>query len=289
MSKANRNRVTADRARNRFTALMQEHGHLVHKIDGDNDFGEDLYVGFLEDDRTTGDTIAVQVKGGVSYRAAGGYSVRVSQHGETWLKTNVPVVCVVHDPESDTLHWGNASDQLRQAKLAGTDLRTIAIERDAVLDDTTVAAFVTTMRAHIRDRGEIRHALSVMSGHVLDTTDYLAYFMNEYSEDIIFRQPRASATALLLHSDWGWKPIEIDPEALTLGDRFAQLGFTSLRELAEHLNLPGVDELPTDVGDVREQLDKIPVVGGQFIVNQPELAWLRACAAASQWWRAAPA
>ncbi|MCE6998857.1 DUF4365 domain-containing protein [Saccharothrix sp. S26] len=291
MSTVHPNRVIEDRALNRVTALLQELGHVVHRIDGRNDFGEDLYVTFVADSKITGDTIAVQVKGGASYRAASGYRVRVRQHERSWLNTNVPVACVVHDPETDELHWANASEQLRTAKIAGEEVRSVKVSSNEVLNVDTVDGFVTRMRRYIAERGEIRHALSSRSGHRLDTTDYVSYFMNTYGEELVFRQRRGESTATLLHSGYGWKPLTITPDALTWGAQFVAAGFTKASHLAEHYDRPELRQVVAELGDMDlgPLLDMIPVVGGEMIVNQPELDWLRVCVHASEWWRAAPA
>lgn len=219
MSTVDPKRVIEDRAINRLTSLLQEHSHIVHKIDGHNDFGEDLYISLVEDGRITGDTIAVQVKGGISYRSADGYRVRIKQHGRSRLNTNVPAVCVVHDPDTDTLHWANASEQLRRAG-SNKEVRSIKIARAEILNDRSMPTFTQRMRDYIAERGEIRHALSQLSGCVFDTTDYVAYFMNEYGEDLIFRQRRGEDVATLLHRDWDWKPVEVTPDALTRADQY---------------------------------------------------------------------
>ncbi|GAA3008170.1 DUF4365 domain-containing protein [Actinokineospora diospyrosa] len=148
MSRVDPRRLLEDRAVNRVTSLFQESGHIVQKIDGHNDFGEDLYVSFNEACRPTGYTIAVQVKGGVSYRSARGYRVKVRQHSESWRTANAPVVCVVYDPGTDLLYWANASAQLR----SGHRLRSIEVRRADVLDRGSVDAFVRYMRRYIGGR-----------------------------------------------------------------------------------------------------------------------------------------
>lgn len=287
MSRVDPKRIIEDRAINRVTALLQDQGHIVQKIDGHNDFGEDLYLSFVEEQRTTGDTIAVQVKGGVSYRSGAGYRVRIEQHERSWRNTNVPVVCVVYDPEKDMLHWANASAQIRRAKTDGNELRSITVSAADVLDTSSVDSFTKKMRDYIAERGQLRHALSNLSGQVFDTTDYLSYFMNQYGEEIVFRQRRGDEVATLLHSDWGWDPIELTPDALTKGDQFAQLGLTTVGELVEFIDDPELRKKVEEFGDqeLSSIVDRIPVVGDQFIVNAQELAWLRACVDASNWWR----
>lgn len=170
-------------------------------------------------------------------------------------------------------------------------MRSIAITRTEILDDQTINLFVKSMRDYIVACGEIRHALRNISGCVFDTTDYIAYFMNDCSEDLIFRQRRGEDTATLLHSDWNWDPVEITPDALTKGDQYEQLGITTVGQLVEHLNNSELKELAQQIEmdvDLRSFVDQIPVVGTGFIVNKEELAWLRACSAASNWWRSAP-
>ncbi|MFD6393911.1 DUF4365 domain-containing protein [Nocardia sp. NPDC060259] len=104
MARIHPNRFIEDEALNRVTALFQRAGHIVHRIDGRNDFGEDLLVTFVEDGHHTGETIALQVKGGTSYRSARDYRVRVGSHTKSWTGTNVPVVCVVYDPDLERLY-----------------------------------------------------------------------------------------------------------------------------------------------------------------------------------------
>ncbi|WJD98279.1 DUF4365 domain-containing protein [Streptomyces antimycoticus] len=61
-------------------ALLERHGHIVQEVEGGSDFGEDLYVSFVRNGRRTGDLIAVQVKGGLSFRRASGYAVSTKKH-----------------------------------------------------------------------------------------------------------------------------------------------------------------------------------------------------------------
>lgn len=290
MSNVHSNRIVEDRALNRVTSLFQEHGHIVHKIDGRNDFGEDLYISFVEQQQTTGDTIAVQVKGGKSYRAAQGYRVKVGQHGRSWLETNVPVICVIYDPDTTTLHWANASEQLRAAKTESIKVRSITVPSNAVLDEHSIDEAVGEMRRYIAERGEIRHALSKLVGRRFDTTDYVSYFLNELGEELVFRQQRGNSVATLLHSDFDWFPVEVVPDPLTGKQRAARLGVSTVQDLAERLDDPEIHEFVQQFGDMElgPILDMIPVIGG-LIVNEDELTWLRCCVQASNWWRTAPA
>ncbi len=291
MSNVHHNRIVESRALNRVTSLFEEHAHVVRKIDGRDDFGEDLYISFVENQRISGDTVALQVKGGESYRSARGFRVPVGAHDKSWLRTNVPVVCVVYDPATGLLHWANASKQLHEAKAAGRKIRSISVSIDTVLNEDSIAAFVNDMRTYIAGRGEIRYVLSSLAGHTFNTTDYVSYFLNELGEQLIFCQGRGQPVATLFHSDYGWEPVTIGPGTLTGADRAARLGVSTVREFIELVGDPKLKEVPEDLldADLGPILDMMPVAGGELIVDQPELAWLRVCMEASEWWRNAPA
>jgi hypothetical protein len=85
--------------------------------------------------------------------------------------------------------------------------------------------------------------------------------------------------------------LTITPDALTWGAAFTAAGFTKASQLAEHYDRPELREVVAELGDMDlgPLLDMIPVVGGEMIVDKPELDWLRVCVQASEWWRTAPA
>ncbi|GGN73640.1 hypothetical protein [Nocardia rhizosphaerihabitans] len=71
---------------------------------------------------------------------------------------------------------------------AGIPIGNIFVSADSVLDELTVVAVVEALRKSIAERSHLRNALTALAGVQFDTTDYLAYFMNEYGEQIVFRQ-----------------------------------------------------------------------------------------------------
>ncbi|MCD0450083.1 DUF4365 domain-containing protein [Actinocorallia sp. API 0066] len=239
---------------NAFRALFERHAHLVHEVDGRNDYGDDLHVTFTADREPTGDMIRVQVKSGTSYRRRGGYGVPVEGHGRFWADGNVPVVCVVYDPETSRLHWANATRALHAARRENLELRTITVPADEVLDDETIAEFVTATRHYVgRYRGNqvIRVRLGEMAGTEFAPSDLVHHFVNWYGEDLVFRQCRGEGYATLLHSDLDWEPQYIGPEMLR--------------------------------PDARAMLGE-PSAGG-VILNSVEMLWLTACFAATEWAR----
>ncbi|MFE1346658.1 DUF4365 domain-containing protein, partial [Streptomyces sp. NPDC058757] len=110
---------------NEVRSLLERQGHIVQEIDGVNDHGEDLHVTFVQDGRRTADSLAVQVKGGVSTRTRRGHRVQVGDHGDNWRDGSLPVICVVHDPGRGGLFWAHATRQLRRAQALRKTLKSI--------------------------------------------------------------------------------------------------------------------------------------------------------------------
>ncbi|MGW1430715.1 DUF4365 domain-containing protein [Streptomyces sp. NPDC002431] len=210
----------------------------------------------------TNDVIKVQVKGGVSWRRSYGYAVPVRQHGETWANGNVPVFCVVFDPDTEQLYWANATKQLRVGRQKGHRPRTIRLSGSSVLDDNTVADFVNEARAYVggyRGRNAVLAHLGEMAGVVFDRSDHVLHWVNEFDEQLIFWQRPGEPHATLLHSDLDWNPIPIRPSGLLLPGAWAQ----------------GLDL----GGDFPEELRRsmpIPFISG-VILNMPEALWLASC------------
>ncbi|MFE3626090.1 DUF4365 domain-containing protein [Streptomyces goshikiensis] len=149
MTKVPANRTVERAAVNKTRSLLERHGHIVQEVEGGSDFGEDLYVSFVQNGRRTGDLVAIQVKGGLSFRRAAGYAVSTRKHADDWRISNVPVVCVVYDPEMRMLYWENATRALREAKADGKVLRSIQISESDTLNDVTLGGFVQEMRRFI--------------------------------------------------------------------------------------------------------------------------------------------
>jgi hypothetical protein len=241
---------------NALRGLLDRHGHIVQDIHAENDFGEDLFVTFAENGQVTGDVIKIQVKGGRSWRRISDYGVPVGSHGSTWCEGNVPVFCVVHDPDTDSLYWENATKQLLKARREHKNLRSIAVDPNNLINDQTIADFVEQARRYVssyRGNQAIRAQLGEMAGVEFGPSDSVLHFINEYGEDLIFWQRRGEGYATLLHSDLDWEEQYISPEDLHAD---ASLG----------------GGLST------------PIVG-DAIINSSEATWLAACFNVTEWVR----
>jgi uncharacterized protein DUF4365 len=261
----NSNRRTERVAVNALRALLERHHHIVQEIDGGNDYGEDLYVSFTENGERTGDTVAIQVKGGRSYKTKTGYRIPIQKHSEAWRKSSLVVLGVVQDADTGGLFWANISEQVRRAKRDGKELSSIRVARTSLLSDATILLFSQRVQRFLAEFGDLHRFLAKISGGEFDSIDYLAYFVNEHGEQMIFQQKRGHDTALLLHRDLDWRPQSIKPQDLKIGDLVQ--GDESPEELAMYKSVPTV---------------------GNIILDMTEAMWLMACFSASKWVRKAP-
>lgn len=263
-------RLVEQAAVNALRTLLQSHGHVVEEISGQNDYGEDLFVTFADAGRVTNDVIKVQVKGGASWRRSYGYAVPVRQHGETWANGNVPVFCVVFDPDTGRLHWANATEYLRRGASRGSQVRTVRVPDTAVLDGESLASFVDKARAYVggyRGRNAVLAHLGEMAGVTFRSADHVLHWVNEYGEQLIFWQRRGRPYAVLLHSDLDWEPVKITPGRLLIpGDAHLGLGFGS------------------DFPDELRRFMPVATVGG-IVLNMPEALWLASCFSTTEWMR----
>ncbi|WP_344599254.1 DUF4365 domain-containing protein [Streptomyces glaucus] len=231
---------------NEVRALLERHGHIVQEIDGSNDHGEDLHVTFVQDGQRTEDSVAMQVKGGVSVRTRRGHRVPVGDHGDNWRDGSLPVLVVVHDPERGGLFWANATRQLRRGRALRKTVKSIVVSRESVLDDTNVDAFVTSMRHRLAWEREGVGRWADMADVEFAAGDIVKAFENEHFEPMVFWQRRGEPHAVLLHHDLDWEPVAIEEWML--------------------------------------HFKPIPFIG-PIILDEAEAHWLMGCFKSTGWWR----
>ncbi|GAA0401168.1 DUF4365 domain-containing protein [Streptomyces luteireticuli] len=261
MPKIPKGRRVGQAAVNAVRALLEEHDHIVQEISGQNDFGEDLYVTFVENEHVTSDVIRIQVKGGDKWRRANGYAVPVSHHGDTWADGNIPVYCVVYDPDSKQLFWANATQQLRRSGPFNRP-KVIGVSPNAVLADTTMKSFVAQARRYVgryRGRQAVFTHLGEMSGVEFDPTDHVLHFVNGYDEDLIFWRRPGAELATLLHSALDWEPYLVSLASLMRSEMpppdAEVVGEVAVR-LWNDLDLSSAEDLE---------------------LSQPEIMWVASC------------
>ncbi len=131
-------RVTARAAVNAVRTFLEKHSQVYLEVDQSNDFGKDAYMDLVKDGGLTGLVVAIQVKGGPSYRSGSGYYIPYSPSDRRlWVDSSVPVFGIVHDEEKSYLHWVNLTAEL----LDCPDDRHGKVQAKFLLDDTTWSDF----------------------------------------------------------------------------------------------------------------------------------------------------
>lgn len=107
----------------RVAALLNATG-LIFRETPNADVGLDGYVEMVDENGlATGSTIAVQIKSGKSYLNDAGDAWKFyppDKHRHYWEMYPLPVVLMIHDPDSDEVFWADVRYQLRsQAGLKG--------------------------------------------------------------------------------------------------------------------------------------------------------------------------
>ncbi len=144
---------------NRLRTLFEDAGHIVEEIPGASDFGEDLRVTFVSEERRSPYVCSIQVKSGSSYWKEGSGRLPVGSHVRNWAETNVPVVGVVYQPERDEFAWTNATERLRRELIQGGEPSVLAIPGNHRLDAGSLPRFVEEITAYIARIRSLPHAV----------------------------------------------------------------------------------------------------------------------------------
>lgn len=110
-----RQHVTGRAAVNVARSFLEERSQIYHEVDQANDYGKDAYIDLVVKGEVTGDVIALQVKGGSSYKSKAGYFIPYSAADkELWASSSVPVFGFVCDLEDRALFWVCLTDVLSE-------------------------------------------------------------------------------------------------------------------------------------------------------------------------------
>jgi len=135
--KIRKNRPAEREAVNAARSFFESHNCVFQEVELANDYGKDAYVDIVDEGEITGLCIAVQIKGGASYRRSGGYGIPLDEdHAEVWRQSSVPVAGLVYDPEDRAIRWCNISTSLENV---GVELPTyIPVSSSDILSKETL-------------------------------------------------------------------------------------------------------------------------------------------------------
>jgi hypothetical protein len=139
MPRLRANRIPERAAVNAARTFFEANGCVFQEVSGDNDYGKDAYVDLTFGGQVTGLCVALQIKGGESYRrTGGGYVIPLDDdHAKLWRSSTVPIFGVVHDPSDGKLRWCNISQFLNSPE-GGRLPGSIPVESSALLNETAL-------------------------------------------------------------------------------------------------------------------------------------------------------
>jgi hypothetical protein len=146
------NRRTEREAVNATRAFFEGCSCVFQEISQDNDYGKDAYVDLAVGSNVSGLCIALQIKGGVSYRRSSGYGIPIDDaHAEIWKQSSVPIAGIVYDPQDKQLRWCNITAFLQD--LQGSLPSIVPVSADSVLSaDSLAAGFRDSFQAFHKER-----------------------------------------------------------------------------------------------------------------------------------------
>jgi hypothetical protein len=142
------NRKAAREAVNAVRAFFESSGCVFQEVDEGNDYGKDAYVDLTMGQEVTGICVALQIKGGDSFKTKTGYRIPVdAKHSKVWSESTVPIAAIVYDPSDKRLRWCNLTVALR----AGNKSDSVFIDPVAVLDSESLPDFRKSFAAPPKD------------------------------------------------------------------------------------------------------------------------------------------
>jgi hypothetical protein len=145
-----KNRPTENAAVRAVQAIFENGNLPFQEVELRNDLGKDAYVDLAEDGVHRGDMVALQIKGGLSYRDGDDYKVPCTPNDRAvWRGSSIPIYGMVHDPESDEVHWADLSTWAR-ALPVDTTASYCPVPRDNRLDKYSLGGWAARVRRQLR-------------------------------------------------------------------------------------------------------------------------------------------
>lgn len=153
---------------NAVRAILEQHGLVVDEVDGRSDYGRDLNVDVTRDSEITGGVVGVQVKGGRSFFKNGRWVIPAKPTDwHYWRASTVPILGMVHDPETAQIRWINLSHLARSKVMV--DGYNVELQSDEatevvvteVLDEETFERFLDDVEAYLAATTESAYLLLV--------------------------------------------------------------------------------------------------------------------------------
>lgn len=149
-------------------AILERHDLVVDEVDGRSDYGRDLNVDVTRSSEITGGIIGVQVKGGKTFRKRDQWVIpATTKDWHYWRSSTVPIIGMVHDPDTGVIRWINLSQLARSrvqidgyaASPQSDELAEVVVTE--VLDDEHLDSFLDEVEAYLAATAESAYLLLV--------------------------------------------------------------------------------------------------------------------------------
>lgn len=153
---------------NAVRALLERHELVVDEVDGRSDYGRDLNVDVTRGSQITGGIVGVQVKGGKSFCRKGKWIIPATPTDwYYWRSSTIPVIGMVHDPDTSVIRWINLSHLARST--VQVDDFDVAMQSDDVtevvvteiLDDGSFDRFLNDVESYLAATAESAYLMLV--------------------------------------------------------------------------------------------------------------------------------
>jgi hypothetical protein len=97
--------------------IIEQSNCLFHKIETENDLGNDAFIEFIENEESKCICIASQIKSGKSYiniKTGDPFFNTDKNHLEYWNNLNLPVAGFIYDPNSDSIYWNDIKEYIAE-------------------------------------------------------------------------------------------------------------------------------------------------------------------------------
>jgi hypothetical protein len=146
-------------------AIFEDANLIFQAVDLGNDIGKDAYVDLAEGGLFKGVVVALQIKGGESFRRGDDYKVPCNEDDlALWAGSSIPIYGMVHDPTADSVHWADLTGWSKS--LAPGEHRSYCpVPRQNLLSAETVSAWASFVRSQLHRQASPR-VLDLMSNEV---------------------------------------------------------------------------------------------------------------------------
>lgn len=155
---------------NAVRTLLERHNLVVDEVDGRSDYGRDLNVDVTRESEITGGIIGVQVKGGRTFYKRGQWIIPAKPTDwHYWRSSTVPIIGMVHDPDTAAIRWINLSQLARSSVQIDEGGYSSAPQSDEVtevvvtkvLDDGNLDLFLDEVETYLAATTESAYLLLV--------------------------------------------------------------------------------------------------------------------------------